>query len=332
MKVDCEIIQDLLPLYIDDVCSTKSKFVVEEHVSECSRCKELLSKLDNQTVTQELSIEKNRVIEKHLEKEKKRSTMIGLITAAILMIPVIVCLICNLTVGHTLNWFFIVLTSIMVFASITVVPLLVNDRKILWTACSFTISLMALLGTICIYSGGKWFYIAVVPSVAGLVICLMPFLIRYISLPVGVRNHKALISMVVESIAVFSIIIAAGLYSKYPGYWDVAIPITSYCLLIFWVVVLILRYLSISKMFRASVASLVSSFLLAFVNDVVSLSLGEFDGINLANADLTNWNASTNNGNVGWCIIATGVILTLMFAVLGCKKKAADKENGYVEE
>ena len=140
MKFDCEIIQDLLPLYIDDVCSIKSKVVIEEHILECSKCKELLSELGNQAVTQELSIEKNRVIEKHLKKERKRSTMIGLITAAVLMIPLIVCLICNLAVGHALNWFFIVLTSLMVFASITVVPLLVNNKKILWTICSFTIS------------------------------------------------------------------------------------------------------------------------------------------------------------------------------------------------
>ena len=119
MKFDCEIIQDLLPLYIDDVCSIKSKVVIEEHILECSKCKELLSELGNQAVTQELSIEKNRVIEKHLKKERKRSTMIGLITAAVLMIPLIVCLICNLAVGHALNWFFIVLTSLMVFASIS---------------------------------------------------------------------------------------------------------------------------------------------------------------------------------------------------------------------
>ena len=60
MKYDCEIIQDLLPLYIDDVCSIKSKVVIEEHILECSKCKELLSELGNQAVTQELSIEKNR--------------------------------------------------------------------------------------------------------------------------------------------------------------------------------------------------------------------------------------------------------------------------------
>lgn len=318
MKFDCEMIQDLLPLYIDDVCSAKSKEIIEEHIAECQKCKENLDALGDQAVTQELSDERERVIEKHLMKEKKRSTVIGLITAAVLMIPVIVCLICNLAVGHALNWFFIVLTSLMVFASVTVVPLLVNDKKILWTLCSFTISLVALLGTICIYTGGDWFYIAVVPSVAGLVICLAPFLIRFIPLPAGARRHKALIIMTVESLAVFSIVIAAGVYTKYPGYWKIAMPITSYSLLTPWVIVLILRYLPIARMFRASIASLAGGLLLAFINDVVSLSIGEFHGISLAAADFAKWDSYTSAGNTGWCMIATGVILALVFAIAGC--------------
>lgn len=36
----CEIVRDLLPLYIDDVCSEESRQLVEEHLSSCSGCKE----------------------------------------------------------------------------------------------------------------------------------------------------------------------------------------------------------------------------------------------------------------------------------------------------
>lgn len=323
MKFDCDIIQDLLPLYTDDVCSTKSREIVEEHILECSKCKEQLSALENQSVTQELSNERNRVIETHLKKEKKRSTVIGLISAAVLMVPVVVCLICNLAVGHALDWFFIVLTSLMVFASLTVVPLLVNSKKILWTFCSFIISLAALLGAICIYTGGNWFYISVIPSVAGLVICFAPLIVRYIPLPAKAHRHKALITMIVESLAVFSIIAAAGIYSKYPGYWQAAIPITSYCLLVPWAIVLILRYLPIPKMFRASLASLVSSLLLAFVNYVIALSVNTIEGISLTAADFINWNSYTVNGytingNSEWFIIAAGAALTLIFLIAGC--------------
>ncbi len=43
MKYPCEMIQDLLPLYLDGVCSEESKKGIEEHLQECSNCKEFLS-------------------------------------------------------------------------------------------------------------------------------------------------------------------------------------------------------------------------------------------------------------------------------------------------
>lgn len=40
MKYPCDLIQDLLPLYHDGVCSEESKKAIENHLSECSACKE----------------------------------------------------------------------------------------------------------------------------------------------------------------------------------------------------------------------------------------------------------------------------------------------------
>ena len=39
MKMSCNIIRDLLPLYIDNVCSLESREMIEEHLKECSECK-----------------------------------------------------------------------------------------------------------------------------------------------------------------------------------------------------------------------------------------------------------------------------------------------------
>jgi len=39
MKISCEIIKDLLPLYHDGVCSNDSKTMVEEHLAYCDSCK-----------------------------------------------------------------------------------------------------------------------------------------------------------------------------------------------------------------------------------------------------------------------------------------------------
>lgn len=38
MKVSCEVIRDLLPLYQDGVCSGDSKALIEEHLANCAEC------------------------------------------------------------------------------------------------------------------------------------------------------------------------------------------------------------------------------------------------------------------------------------------------------
>ena len=44
MKIDCEVIRDILPLYADDACSEKSRQMVDEHLEECSACREQLER------------------------------------------------------------------------------------------------------------------------------------------------------------------------------------------------------------------------------------------------------------------------------------------------
>lgn len=43
MKLNCEIVQDLLPLYEDGVCSESSRAAVEEHLRDCKTCQNYCS-------------------------------------------------------------------------------------------------------------------------------------------------------------------------------------------------------------------------------------------------------------------------------------------------
>lgn len=45
--MDCNIIKDLLPLYIDGCCSKESKRFVEEHIECCDVCKNLLEDMNS---------------------------------------------------------------------------------------------------------------------------------------------------------------------------------------------------------------------------------------------------------------------------------------------
>ncbi|MFA7077085.1 MAG: zf-HC2 domain-containing protein [Syntrophomonas sp.] len=48
MKISCEIIKDLLPLYHDGVCSNDSKTMVEEHLAYCDSCKAELQPMEDE--------------------------------------------------------------------------------------------------------------------------------------------------------------------------------------------------------------------------------------------------------------------------------------------
>lgn len=48
MKLSCKVIEDLLPLYHDGVCSPESAELVEEHLAGCEKCQAVLEDYDYQ--------------------------------------------------------------------------------------------------------------------------------------------------------------------------------------------------------------------------------------------------------------------------------------------
>ena len=52
MSYSCEMIQDLLPLYLDGVCSEESKKAIEQHLAECSGCKAFYTAMEEAEGTQ----------------------------------------------------------------------------------------------------------------------------------------------------------------------------------------------------------------------------------------------------------------------------------------
>lgn len=86
MKLDCEVIRDLLPLYHDVVCSEKSRNLVEQHLSACEECREYLKNLDAEL---ELGDGKEAVkpltsIHRRLNRMRVAAFGVGLILAVVL--------------------------------------------------------------------------------------------------------------------------------------------------------------------------------------------------------------------------------------------------------
>ena len=74
MKIQCEIIRDLIPLIEDDVCSEQSKEIVLEHIKNCEECRRIYETSKVQP-SLELSTEETiakKAIGKGLRKIKKK--------------------------------------------------------------------------------------------------------------------------------------------------------------------------------------------------------------------------------------------------------------------
>ena len=174
----CDVIRDLLPLYADEACSPGSRRAVEAHIKDCPECRGLLARLMDGRIEENLKAEKTDVIRYGEKRFRRRSATVGSILAGVFSIPILVCLIVNIASGAGMGWFFIVLASLAVAASLVITPLIMPEDKLFWTFCAFCVTLIALLAVICLVTGGDWFWIASGAALFGLGVVFLPFVIR----------------------------------------------------------------------------------------------------------------------------------------------------------
>lgn len=78
MKLPCKVIEDLLPLYHDGVCSPESAALVEEHLAGCENCQAMLKDYDYQ-VGEAAPVEDTaplQAIKHRWDKERRRKWLL----------------------------------------------------------------------------------------------------------------------------------------------------------------------------------------------------------------------------------------------------------------
>ena len=94
-KISCDIIKDLLPLYIDGVCSSDSIDIIEEHLKECPICEtEFVNMQNNTDIKTEIDKDIDKAVKcanKKIKKGKKKVaiTTISIISVILLVIGII---------------------------------------------------------------------------------------------------------------------------------------------------------------------------------------------------------------------------------------------------
>ena len=84
-KMNCDIIQDLIPSYVDEICSDATKECIEEHIRECNQCKRQIE-IYQDTEISDLNIEQKQIDGlKRFYKKMKRMNLFS-VTLIILLV------------------------------------------------------------------------------------------------------------------------------------------------------------------------------------------------------------------------------------------------------
>lgn len=87
MKLSCNVIRDLLPLYRDGVCADETRALVEDHLADCAACRAQLAALDvplGQTVEEQREVRALDGVAKTWRRGKLRAFLKGCAVTALL--------------------------------------------------------------------------------------------------------------------------------------------------------------------------------------------------------------------------------------------------------
>ena len=325
MRYDCDLICDLLPLYIDDACSKASAEAVREHLKECESCSGLYEdmKRSEPAIENEIVRERDEVLKTQARYFKRRSALAGCIIGGIFALPILICLIVNLATGAGLSWFFIVLTAMFIPASLTVVPLMMPDNKALWTLGAFTVSLLTLLGVCCIYSGGSWFFTAGSSVLFGLTMFFLPFVVNAKPIARRLGNNKALAAMGGCTFTYLLMMICIGIGSETEGFFGSAAAYSIPVLAWIWTMFALLRYTKWGSSFKIAACIFASSLFFFLGDTLVTLLLG--NGLRFPKFDFSQATAESRNDSVCWAALFTGIFFAALFAIVGAVQKRKHK-------
>lgn len=82
-KINCDVINDLMPSYLDGICSEASKKLVEEHLSECRACRSLIDSMQKTQIVSEKTVLKELNYMKKVREHFVKKNIAGLFVLAL---------------------------------------------------------------------------------------------------------------------------------------------------------------------------------------------------------------------------------------------------------
>jgi transcriptional regulator with XRE-family HTH domain len=240
-------------------------------------------------------------------------------TAITYAVAIVTCFIVNLAVGHTLSWFWIVLTAIAVAFSLTTLPLLRIRAKGWSTLGGFLVSLFLLLFVVWLENGrGGWLPIPIAAILLAVVVVFGPFWLTGVPLPGAASRHRTVLALGLDTVALAALLFVTTFGQ--PLVWlTQALPIAAIALVLPWGLAVLIRYLPLAGLFRAAIA-------IAFAALYGCLVLGRaIDWVTGANeprpVDFSQWHGYYIGGNVSTLVLVGSLLVAAILAVTAAVRR-----------
>ena len=224
-------------------------------------------------------------------------------------VALLTCFICNLAVGHTLSWFFIVLTALLcAYSFIPTFTSFFKSKKLLVFTVTSYLSICLLLFTCAVYTDGLyWLPVACIGTLMGYILVFGTILLS--------RTKLSCFKFVIAftAVLVLTILLLLCVYSWQPFMLGSAILITIYAYIpvIFCAVICMF---ALDGFLKAGICAIVASCMYYCMGHVTNALFGLNE--NHYEVDFHNW-AQCVTGNVHLIVITAMLFTSAVLFVIG---------------
>ena len=245
--------------------------------------------------------------------------------ALLLMVPVVITFIVSMSSGGGLGVFAVLTASMLLVASLSVVPLLSTQRRITKSILASVTALLLIFFFVDRMNGGGEFILWTIPTIFGLSVVFFPLVIRNITLPPILSDKKALITLAWDTLwlflTIFEVCNHSGDREGMRAGYIAAFILMAGVWLVFWVA----RYLPVNGWIKAGTILIISCIWMAFTNDVYVYFAEHKKQLTILSTNFSDWtNHICVNANVCTLILIFGGIAgggLLVYGKINRKRK-----------
>lgn len=262
-KLPCDVVQDLLPLYVDGVCSADSRQLVEAHLTDCADCRAMLADLQESEAEAAFHADAKAVIGAHNKRQSKTALALGLLISVFL--TGLMGLMLYVTLKGWSDWqtTATVGASLLFLAGLTAVPLLASSKRLTKAIVFSTMALILVILCEEAFFGeesGLETLQIIVAVIFAISLFAFPVVVRQAHLPEPLCHHKLVMTMLWDSLwfVLMMLLLAIDLPQDMEFMTVGPLPLVGAATLslvaVAWLVALAVRYLRVHWLTKCGIA------------------------------------------------------------------------------